>query len=81
MTGITYTLAPQKIIHAYTEIWVNHEWLALEGVIIDDKLLAQTKNHLSDQGDKLIGYGVSVKKEMDSIPASTESLHLYKLLR
>ncbi|MEK4509727.1 transglutaminase-like domain-containing protein [Paenibacillus sp. FSL K6-2524] len=62
LTGITYTLAPQKIIHAYTEIWVNHEWLALEGVIIDDKLLAQTKNHLSDQGDKLIGYGVSVKK-------------------
>lgn len=63
LTGITYRLAPQKIIHAYTEVFYNQEWLALEGVIVDDKLLLQTKNHLSEQGDKLLGYGVSVKKD------------------
>ncbi|MGF7050072.1 hypothetical protein J2T13_004595 [Paenibacillus sp. DS2015] len=63
LNGVAYTLAPAKIIHAYTEILYNNEWLALEGVIVDDKLLSQTKKHLSEQGDKWIGYGVSVKKE------------------
>ncbi|GGH14374.1 transglutaminase domain-containing protein [Paenibacillus segetis] len=62
LTGVTYRLAPKKIIHAYTEVFYNQEWLALEGVIVDDQLLSQTKSHLSDQGDKLLGYGVSVKK-------------------
>lgn len=61
LTGITYLLAPNKIVHAWTEVNVNDEWIALEGVIIDDSYLKQVKNRLCSFNDGFIGYGISVK--------------------
>jgi len=81
LNGVAYTLAPKKILHAYTEIFYNNEWIALEGVIVDDKLLSQTKNHLREQGDKWIGMAFPLKNAMASIRVLTESLHIYNLPR
>ncbi|EON73591.1 transglutaminase-like domain-containing protein [Lysinibacillus sphaericus] len=61
LTGITYLLAPNKIVHAWTEVHVNDQWIALEGVIIDDSYLEQVKNRLCSFNDGFIGYGIAVK--------------------
>ncbi|QUH18819.1 transglutaminase-like domain-containing protein [Alkaliphilus sp. B6464] len=61
LTGITYLFAPKKIVHAWTEVYFNNQWIALEGVIIDDKYLDQVRNKLCNVNDGYIGYGISVK--------------------
>ncbi|MBU5424815.1 transglutaminase-like domain-containing protein [Tissierella pigra] len=61
LTGITYLFAPKKIVHAWTEVYFNHEWIALEGVIIDEDYLNQVKDKLYNLNNGYIGYGISVK--------------------
>ncbi|WP_315121190.1 transglutaminase-like domain-containing protein [uncultured Clostridium sp.] len=60
LTGITYLFAPKKIVHAWTEVYFNNQWVALEGVIIDDKYLDQVKDKLCNFNQGYIGYGISV---------------------
>ncbi|MEW9095908.1 MAG: transglutaminase family protein [Clostridiaceae bacterium] len=60
LTGITYLFAPKKIVHAWTEVYFNNQWVALEGVIIDDKYLDQVKDKLCNFNKGYIGYGISV---------------------
>ena len=61
LTGITYKLAPNKIVHAWTEVYFQENWIVLEGVIIDDSYLKQVKNRLCSFNEGYIGYGISVK--------------------
>ncbi|MGE7112488.1 transglutaminase-like domain-containing protein [Lysinibacillus sp. NPDC047702] len=61
LTGITYLLAPSKIVHAWTEVQLHDDWIVLEGVIIDDSYLKQVKNRLCSFNEGFIGYGISVK--------------------
>jgi len=61
LTGITYLLAPSKIVHAWTEVQLHDDWIVLEGVIIDDSYLKQVKNRLCSFNEGYIGYGISVK--------------------
>lgn len=61
LTGITYKLAPNKIVHAWTEVYFQDNWIVLEGVIIDDSYLKQVKNRLCSFNEGYIGYGISVK--------------------
>ena len=67
LTGITYLFAPKKIVHAWTEVYFEGEWVALEGVIIDDDYLYQVKDRLCQSGGGYIGYGIAVeqKERMD----------------
>ncbi|MEW9124465.1 MAG: transglutaminase-like domain-containing protein, partial [Thermotaleaceae bacterium] len=68
LTGITYLFAPKKIVHAWTEVYFNNQWISLEGVIIDDPYLKQVRNKLSRYNNGYIGYGISVEdKEKISI--------------
>lgn len=68
LTGITYLFAPKKIVHAWTEVYFNNQWIALEGVIIDDQYLKQVRNKLNKYNNGYIGYGISVEdKEKISI--------------
>lgn len=60
LTGITYLFAPKKIVHAWTEVYYDNQWIALEGVIIDDQYLSQVKDKLSRFNNGYIGYGISV---------------------
>jgi len=61
LTGITYQLAPNKIVHAWTKVYFQDDWIVLEGVIIDDSYLKQVKNRLCSFNEGYIGYGISVK--------------------
>lgn len=61
LTGITYLFAPNKIVHAWSEVYFNDEWVALEGVIIDEEYLNQVKDKLYNFNNGYIGYGISVK--------------------
>lgn len=77
LTGITYLFAPQKIVHAWTEVYFNHEWQALEGVIIDDSFLDQVKDKLCSFNDGYIGYGISIKnKEQINLCWQGESTYI-----
>ena len=60
LTGITYLFAPKKIVHAWTEVYYDNQWIALEGVIIDDQYLSQVKDKLNRFNNGYIGYGISV---------------------
>jgi len=61
LTGITYLLAPSKIVHAWSEVQLHDDWIVLEGVIIDDSYLKQVKSRLCSFNEGFIGYGISVK--------------------
>ena len=61
LTGVTYLFAPEKIVHAWTEVYYNNQWVALEGVIIDDQYLKQVLNKLNRFNNGYIGYGISVE--------------------
>ncbi|MBU5311344.1 transglutaminase family protein [Tissierella carlieri] len=61
LTGITYLFAPNKIVHAWSEVYFNDEWVALEGVIIDEEYLNQVKDKLYNFNNGYIGYGISVE--------------------
>lgn len=63
LTGITYVFAPKKIVHAWTEVYFEGKWVALEGVIIDDKYLHQVKGRLCRLDGGYIGYGIAVEKK------------------
>lgn len=77
LTGITYLFAPKKIVHAWTEVYFNHEWQALEGVIIDDSFLHQVKDKLCSFNDGHIGYGISIKnKEQINLCWQGESTYI-----
>lgn len=61
LTGVIYTFAPRNIVHAWTEVHFQGNWIALEGVIIDDTYLYQVKDKLCSYNGGHIGYGISVK--------------------
>lgn len=63
LTGIMYMLAPKKIVHAWTEVYFNENWLALEGVIIDTAYLNNVKNNLCEYNGGYMGYGISVENK------------------
>ncbi|MBN3526802.1 transglutaminase-like domain-containing protein [Paenibacillus apiarius] len=63
LTGTIYLFAPQKIVHAWTEVYFNNEWQALEGVIIDDSYLERVKDRLCSVNGGYIGFGISVKSK------------------
>lgn len=65
LTGIVYQFAPKKIVHAWTEVYFQGEWLALEGVIIDEPYLQQVKEKLCRFNNGYIGYGVAVEHPKD----------------
>lgn len=60
LTGLVYMFAPKSIVHAWTEILYNEEWIVLEGVIIDSAFLQNAKSRLCRVDGKDLGYGISV---------------------
>lgn len=80
LTGVIYLLAPKKIVHAWTEVYYNDQWVALEGVIIDDRYLNKVRNKLSRINNGYIGYGISVEdKEKISVCWKGKSTYIQKL--
>lgn len=60
-SGIISTLAPDRIIHTWVEVYYGGEWFALEGVITDKKYLNALKARYSDVKGKFMRYAVATK--------------------
>ncbi len=63
LSGIAYLFAPSKIVHAWAEVYFNNQWMALEGVIIDDRYLEKVRNQLKGFKNGYIGYGIAVENK------------------
>lgn len=59
ITGLTYVLSPQSIIHSWVEIKYKDTWLNLEGFILDISYLEKLQNRFSKVDGEFIGYGVA----------------------
>ncbi|MCB0829053.1 MAG: transglutaminase family protein [Solirubrobacterales bacterium] len=56
--GFFYRLAPDDIIHSWTEVRFEERWVGLEGVILDDLYLEGIRNTVATDGGEFLGYGV-----------------------
>lgn len=61
LVGLTYLLAPAKLIHAWVEVFYNNNWIALEGVIPDNNFFNAVKDKLQKREDGYYGYAIAVK--------------------
>lgn len=61
IVGLTYLLAPKKIIHAWVEVYYKGNWIALEGVIPDDNYYSAIKDKLQMRDGGYYGYAIAVK--------------------
>lgn len=61
LVGLTYLLAPAKIIHAWVEVYYNGNWIALEGVIPDDGFYNVVKDKLHKRDNGYYGYAIAIK--------------------
>lgn len=62
IVGLTYLLAPQKIIHAWVEVFYDGNWIALEGVIPDEKYYNAVKDKLIYKKDGYYGYAIAINE-------------------
>jgi transglutaminase-like putative cysteine protease len=58
ISGLTYWLAPQRIIHSWVEVSYESRWIALEGFILDAPYLASLQRRFPD-ARRFCGYGVA----------------------
>jgi transglutaminase-like putative cysteine protease len=58
ITGITYLLTPNDIIHSWVEIYYNDSWINIEGFILDHKYLKKLQEKFPDK-NVFYGYGVA----------------------
>lgn len=53
-------LAPERIVHTWVEVLYKGKWIALEGVITDERYVAAVKDKLKNVSGKLAKYAVAV---------------------
>ena len=58
ITGLTYWLAPRRIVHSWVEVWHDGRWIALEGFILDEPYLASLQQKFP-QAKRFCGYGAA----------------------
>ena len=58
ITGLAYWLAPQRIIHSWVEVSLEHRWIALEGFILDTPYLSSLQRRFPQARD-FCGYGAA----------------------
>ncbi len=61
MTGIVYSLAPEKIFHSFVEVFLDGVWYDLEGFILDKGYLNGVRAKFPKEEGYLLGYGVGTK--------------------
>jgi len=59
ITGIAYWIAPREIIHSWVEVFYDHQWISLEGVILNTGYLKALQHRFSDNGGGFCGYAVA----------------------
>jgi hypothetical protein len=61
ITGIWYKLSPQSIVHSWVEILYMHEWLNMEGFILDLDYIKSLQTQFKGCETSFYGYGVATK--------------------
>jgi hypothetical protein len=64
-TGLSYRLAPDRILHSWVEVLLDNRWTRLEGVILDERYLAGLREHLDQRSGPLLGYGAGTNDLAD----------------
>jgi hypothetical protein len=59
ITGLAYQLAPRSIIHSWVEVWTEHQWIRLEGFILDQRYLQALQQQFAGHNGPFCGYGVA----------------------
>jgi hypothetical protein len=62
--NLVYPLAPKSILHTWVEVRFDDRWIGLEGVILDDVLLAAIQAQFTET-DSLCGYGAGTERLHD----------------
>ena len=61
LVGLTYLIAPAKVSHTWVEVYYNGNWIALEGVIPDERYYNAVKDKLQKRDGGYYGYAIAVK--------------------
>jgi len=56
-----FTIAPERIIHSWVEVYLDGKWINLEGYIIDRAFLSKIQERFSSQYSEFSGYGIATK--------------------
>lgn len=64
VTGLWFILAPDEILHSWTEVWFDGKWVKLEGVILDNIYLGVVQREVSKSPQSapgFIGYAIATQ--------------------
>lgn len=61
ITGITYKLSPNEILHSWVEVFYENIWLNLEGFILDLMYITKLQKKFTNCIGSFCGYGVATK--------------------
>ncbi len=61
MGMIPYALAPAEILHSWVEVYVNGQWIDLEGIILDNAYLYQIQKKFKDADGAFCGYAIATE--------------------
>ena len=59
ITGVAYWLAPKNIVHSWVEVWLDGDWVNLEGFILDKAYLSQLQRCFAHHRGPFCGYGAA----------------------
>lgn len=59
MTGELYKAMPNEIVHTWTELYFNHKWYNMEGLILDIPYLTGLQNKFNQAEGDFSGYAVA----------------------
>ncbi len=74
--GLFYWLTPRNIIHSWTEVWYQHQWIHLEGCILDQAYLSSVQDQFPDQRGSFCGFGIATP-ELHSPQVNWNGQHTY----
>lgn len=65
--GFFYRMAPDDILHSWTEVQFGDHWVGLEGVILDSVYLDGLRTGIASEGGPFLGYGAGTE-DIDDPP-------------
>ena len=58
ITGLTYELSPENILHTWVEVFYKDNWINIEGFILDAKYLKNLQKKFNDSKGTFFGFGI-----------------------
>lgn len=61
MGMIPYALAPAEILHSWVEVYINKQWINLEGIILDNAYLCRIQEKFKEVDGAFCGYAIATE--------------------